>query len=177
MRVFLAIRQPDTFLESAYSQTLFAGKFLTPDEFVAQHQPDQVDWSEMMAAISAIPNVSLHVWRYEDYHQIFQTLMQRMLRWKLGGTVKPFKRPLHAGLSVQAVEQVMAWAEEGREGALALDARKMLPVGEGRPRFTLFDRATKDAAVADYQRQFEAICQLPEIDVILPAEAPTDGKG
>jgi hypothetical protein len=177
VRVFLATRRPDTFLESAYSQTLFAGKFLTPEDFVSQHRPDQVDWSVMMASISAIPNVSLHVWRYEDYHEVFQTLMQRMLRWKLGGTVKPFKRPLHAGLSVQAVEQVMAWAAEGREGALALDARKLLPVGEGRPRFTLFDQVTKDAATADYQRQFEAICQLPAIEVIRPAGSASDGKG
>ena len=169
VRVFLAIRQPDTFLESAYSQTLFAGKFLPPDQFVAQHQPDQVDWAQMMTAISAIPNVSLHVWRYEDYHQVFPTLMKRMLRWKLGGTVKPFGRTLHAGLSAQAVEQVMAWAQEGREGALAMDARKMLPVGPDRPRFTLYDQAVKDAAALDYQRQFDTICQLPDIDVIRPA--------
>ena len=174
IKLYLSIRRPDAFIESAYSQTLFSGDFLNPDDFRDRHPVSSVDWVPLVRGLATAPGVeSLLVWRYEDYGQIFNYLMRRMLRWKLGTVIAPFHKTVHPGLSEAAVEQILQQHAAGRGGPLAAMARRDLPVTDGNPRFSLFDQVEKSKAAAMYHSQIEQIrsiekCEFVDIDE-LPA--------
>jgi hypothetical protein len=175
IKLYLAIRSPDTFIESSYSQTLFSGHFLAPEEFKAKHPLDSVDWVPLVRGLANAPGIeSLMVWRYEDYGQIFNYLMRRMLRWKLGTVIEPFHSPLHPGLSVAAVQQIIDWRVQGRGGPLASMARRDLPVNADNPRFALFQEDEKAAARRSYDAQIQEICGIEKCEFVDVEELPSD---
>lgn len=173
IKLFLSIRRPDTFLASSYSQTLFSGEFLSPQEFIEAHPISVVDWVPVVRGLAEAEGIEqVVVWRYEDYTELFPFLMRRMLRWKLGNTLKPFARPLHQGLSGRAMRHLMNWKAEGKGGPLATDARRKFPVSEQTPKFELFDDAIKAEAAALYDAQIAAIRGIEKVDFITPDDIP-----
>ena len=177
IRLFLAIRCPDTFIESAYSQTLLSGHFLSPADFKAKHQVHCVDWVPLVRGLANLPGIeSLMVWQYEDYPKIFSYLVRRMLRWKLGTVIKPLKGNLHAGLSEEAVQRIFEWRDLGYEGPLANLAREDFPINETRSRFTIFDSEEKKQAKAVYCDQIKQISGIERCELVSMDELPNDLK-
>lgn len=169
IRLFMGIRAPDRFLESAYSQTLFAGQFQQPDAFAAAHPVQVVDWLGIFQRLSDIEGLAeITVWRHEDYHLLFSAIMRRMLRWSMGRQIRPIDETIHAGLSARALQEVIADAAEGKVGDLAVAARRRFPVGPEYPRFSLYSEKERQAAQDDYDRQVAAIRKLPKVTVLRP---------
>ncbi len=177
VRLFLSVRNPATFLTSAYSQTLFGGNVLTPKAFRTMNPVEDIDWAQLVARFAAIPGIGeIYVWRYEDYRALFRTLMRRMLRWRLGSRIAPIETPVHPGLSEDAVRQVLAWHDKGQTRALAGRAREAHPISTTNPKFDLYNTAINAAATAVYDLQMEEIAALPGVTVLtprLPAAAPS----
>lgn len=169
VRLFLALRNPATFLTSAYSQTLYGGNVLTPDAFRRLNPVEDVDWAQLVSRFAAVPGIGeIIVWRYEDYHDLFRLLMRRMLRWRLGSRVAPIETPVHPGLSEPAVAQVMKWHARGQYRALAARARDAFPLGPDAPKFDLYNETINAAARSVYDIQLEEIAEMEGVTVLTP---------
>ncbi|OUD09439.1 hypothetical protein BVC71_06175 [Marivivens niveibacter] len=164
VRIFLAIRSPDTFLESAYSQTVYNGHFLEPDDYIAAHPFEQVNWATVVRAIAQVEGVkSVHVWRYEDYASVFKTLVRRMLRWRLGGVVEPIDRIVHEGLTDRAMAEIMADKAAGRPVNSA-QTRRQFPMKDGYQKYRLYDDRARQEAQALYDVQVDAIKSMDKVE-------------
>ena len=164
LRVALAIREPHSFLGSAYSQALFAGRISQPDEFIAANAPTDVDWLRVCGEIAGVAGLAeLIVWRYEDYGQLFPTIVDDILGQGARNIVQAHPKALHTGLSRDAHQRVMELAGNDVEN-LAMTARHDLPVGPANPPFRLFEQPDTSA----YQRQVEAIRALPNVRFLEP---------
>ena len=168
-QLFLAVRNPATFMASTYSQALFGGVHIGPRAFRSRNDWRAVDWADYVRRLRDVKGLGeIYVWRQEDYDQTHRLILRRMLRWKVGGKVETVQGRVHQGLSVEAVRQTLAWASEKKEGTLARDARALFPVGPDHKPFSLYSAATLAEAVDRYTAQMAQIEALDGVTVLHP---------
>ncbi|PVA06403.1 hypothetical protein [Thalassorhabdomicrobium marinisediminis] len=174
--LFIAVRNPATYLTSAYSQCLLGGVYTTPRAFRARNDWRKVDWADYVAALRATPGLGeLFVWRQEDYAQCHRLVLRRMLRWRVGAQIETVDHRVHEGLSEAAVKQTLSWAEEGRTGPLARDARAAHPVGPDRRPFALYTPQTLELSQARYDEQLARIEKIEGVTVLHPPQTAQKG--
>lgn len=131
LRIFLCIRCYDTFLPSAWGERLWHHHFCPFDARLPERR-----WTDVVDDLqTALPDVPIHVWRYEDYRAQSQTIMQRYA----DGAVTSFPPELAAapksGFSARAVAELESMVGH-RLGRRRLEAvRRRYPVGPDQPRF------------------------------------------
>lgn len=171
-QLYVAIRNPASFLASAYSQSLFGGADASPRMFRANNEWRMIDWADYITRLRAVTGVSdLYVWRQEDYALSHRLILRRLLRWKVGGRVETVPDLINQRMSTAAVLQTLAWIKEGKSGALARDARKAFPVSDTNPPFQLYAPSTLAAAQAIYDQQFAQIQAMDGVTVLHPPPA------
>ena len=176
-QLFIAIRNPASFMASAYSQTLFGGANIGPRTFRAHNDWRQVDWADYIAKLRATPGLgTIFVWRQEDYDLSHRLILRRLLRWKVGEKIQTVEGRVNQGLSAAAVRQTLQWVQEGKTGPLARDARKAFPVGDLHKPFALYAASTLDAAQAIYDEQFAKIDAMEGVSVLHPPTAAVTAK-
>ncbi|MBI1415888.1 MAG: hypothetical protein GC146_01575 [Limimaricola sp.] len=174
LHLFLAIRQPTTFLTSAYSQSLFGGVAIGAGGFRDLNPPDRLDWADLVARLAAVPGLAgLTVWRYEDYRAGLPSILEALLGPAAAVLPAPAAQPANQGLSVRAQKAVMEWAVHGVEGPLAQRARRRFPVTEDNPAFDLFEADGHEAAARAYADQVDRIRALPGVRLLEPATEDT----
>lgn len=175
-QLFVAVRNPATFMASVYSQVLFGSSHIGPRTFRARNDWRQIDWADYIAKLRAIPNVGdLYVWRQEDYHLSYRLILRRLLRWQVGGKIEALEGRVHPGLSAAAVRQTLQWAQEGKTGNLAGDARALFPINEDNKSFALYARSTLDSAQEIYAAQMAQIEAIEGVTVLHPPAAVLKG--
>lgn len=158
LRLFFAIRRPHAFLQSAYSQALLSGVYLSPDSFRRRNPIEEVDWVELLDRINETPDhEGLYVWQYEAYQLLLRPLTRPMMGWGFARKIKVTNDRVHQGLSAAALDQLLEWNAAGRKGDIAAQARKKYPVSEAYPKFRLFSKEVSAAAGAWYETQIEEI--------------------
>ncbi|WP_144055803.1 hypothetical protein [Octadecabacter arcticus] len=91
-QLFLAVRNPATFLASAYSQVLFGSVYIEPRQYRARNDWRKIDWADYITKLRTITGVSdIYVWRQEDYDLTHRLILRRMLRWQAGGRIERSK--------------------------------------------------------------------------------------
>ncbi|PIE10704.1 MAG: hypothetical protein CSA72_06395 [Rhodobacterales bacterium] len=156
--VFLAVREPSSFLTSCYGQFLLGGHMVSPAAFFLDHGPGDVDWVDLVRRIRAVPGLRmLGVWPYESYPRNGLHLFRAMLRWRMGRLVTPPAERSHRGLSEDAVRAALEWHDTGQEGDLAHKARTAFPTGPDHARFDPFPEDMRVASGHRYHNQLREI--------------------
>ncbi|MEL6961064.1 MAG: hypothetical protein AAGL89_19195, partial [Pseudomonadota bacterium] len=165
--IFLGIRNPAAYMASVYSQALYGHNFIGPRTFRARNDWRKVDWADYVARLRATPGVGdITVWRQEDYADNMRMIFRGLLKWKTGGAVQLSKEKLHTGLSANAVRQTLEWAQQGREGDIAKEARRRFPPSGTNPPFALYAPATLDQAQQVYDAQLAQIEAMEGVTLI-----------
>lgn len=108
----LAVREPASFIVSAYSQRLMSGASDSFDQFLNGLNPLSLSWFDLVVRLRrAAPFAQIIVWRYEDYPAIAPSVLAELLGPQPAAAVQMEASVEHPGLSAQAHLAVMAEAE------------------------------------------------------------------
>ncbi|AGI66091.1 hypothetical protein OAN307_c03360 [Octadecabacter antarcticus 307] len=175
-QLFVAVRNPATFLASAYSQVLFGSAFIAPNKFRAHNDWRKIDWAGYIAKLRTISGVGdIYVWRQEDYDLTHRLILRRLLRWKVGGNIETIEGRVHQSLSAAAVRQTLAWAQDGGTVKLAAKSRKLFPINADNKPFGLYTTSTLAQADAVYDAQMAQIEALDGVTVLKPPKRTLKG--
>lgn len=170
--VFIAIRRPTGFINSAYGQMLMSGQILPLNVFLRRNPPGSVDWVDVVGRIRAARGVGrVTVWRYEDYAVLFPQIVAGLVGADKAHHVQMVERSINPGLSAAAVAEVLHRSVHGDIDRIGFLARKLLPVQAGYPPFdgyTADEHARSDAA---YAAQIAAISAMDDVTFLRPTAA------
>jgi len=165
--LFLAVRDPASFLLSAYSQKLLSGRPMPFDSFIGALDPARLSWAELMARLLAVPQVAGCVlWRFEDYPAIAPRVLDAMLPPAGAAQVPLPAQPAHQGLSARAHKEVMDWLRAGDRGdaaKVARRARTRFAKSPTEPGFAPFGAATLAATAQAYARDLDAVAAMARV--------------
>jgi len=167
--VFLAVRRPTSFMNSAYCQMLLGGQVRHLGRYLQRNPLTSVDWLRLVTDLRNTKGVGqITVWRYEDYRPLFRRIVGAMLGESAACHVPVIERPINAGLSAAAVAEVVH-----RDGTVDLPdiarrARALLPVEDGYPPFDAFTPAEHAISEQHYASQVAAIAQVPGVTLLRP---------
>ncbi len=175
-QLFVAVRNPATFMASAYSQALFGSAYIGPRTYRARNDWRRVDWADYIRQLRGISDISdLCVWRQEDYERSQRLILRRMLRWRLGPKIENVEGRVHQGLSASAVRQTLEWAQEGLTEKLAAKSRSLYPINEDNKPFALYAQSTLADAQSVYDAQMAQIDGMDGVTVLHPPKGRQKG--
>ncbi len=167
--VFLSIRNPATFLTSAYCQQLLGGRIMTIDRYLRINPLESVNWFSLVKRLRRAKGVNrLTIWRYEDYQALFPQICAAMVGETASGLVQPLPRRIHVGLSAKAVAAVHRQTGDVPPDKRGNVARNLFPVGPDAPAFDGFDKDQHAIAEQAYQAQISAIAGLDGVTFLRP---------
>jgi len=167
LRLFLSMRRPDQFLQSAYSQSLLSGVMMSPEKFRRRNPLEEVDWVDLVDRVGATKgHDGLYLWQYEAYESLVRPLTRPMIGWGFARKIKVKSEPLHQGLSAAAVEQILEWNDIGRKGDISAEARKKYPASDAYPKFQLYPPEVSHAAAIWYDAQLEEIRERNDVTLV-----------
>jgi len=168
--LFVSIRNPATFLQSAYSESLLHGPFQGFQRFASPFSATALRWSRLLEELREVANGrAITVWRQEDYPGIKNKVVGA-----LSGGEPPAdftfldKRP-RPGLSARALEQLGQWSEAGRDirdEALIAHAAKLFPKGKDWPAPDYFDTATAAHLTRNYDEDCAKIAGMEHVRLL-----------
>lgn len=167
--VFLAIRRPTAFINSAYCQMLLGGRVQPVEVFQKRNPLSSVNWVDLVTRLRAARGVGrLNVWQYEDYGAVFPQIAAGLVGADAAPCVVPRPHHINRGLSAAAVAHVLTQAVNETEERPARAARQMMPVEDGYAPFDGF--AAEEHAIGDavYARQLTAIAQMQGVTLLRP---------
>lgn len=167
LHLAFAVRNPATFLVSAYSQVLFAGQFDRWDNFVDHIDFEVFRWFPMIAGIANSGLCeSITIWPYERYRVDFDKILVALLGEGHPPIDADIQRETHVGLSAAAVEACEKWNAEGYKGHLGVIAREDFPVSDAHPRFQPWSPGQLKIAQSAYLDDLTKIAALPNVNFI-----------
>ncbi len=168
--VFLSIRNPATFLTSAYCQQLLGGRIMPLERYLQINPLGSVNWLSLVKRLRRARGVNqLTIWRYEDYQPLFSSICAALVGDEAGELVQPLPRRIHVGLSAKAVAEVHLKKGDVADDKIANFARKHFPVGEDAAAFDGFDPEQHARAAQIYQAQIAAIENLKGVTFLRPS--------
>ncbi|SLN65947.1 hypothetical protein PSA7680_03484 [Pseudoruegeria aquimaris] len=170
LRLMLSVREPASYLVSAYSQAMLRGRYGRFVDFVAGVAPERIQWSNLVKRLSLIEGPrELILWRYEDYRALLPRLLSEMMPAEAAAALDAPEGIAHQGLSRTAVAVAQAWAEDDPEEAgLAKAAREAFPVGPEHPAYDPWPEAIKAESLAAYEADLAAAARLPGVRLLRP---------
>ncbi len=172
VEVFLGVRRPTGFMNSAYCQMLLGGHVQPLAVYLRRNPLTSVDWQDLVARIRATPGVGkVTVWRHEDYNALFGRIVAAMLGEGPARHVPEVNRAINAGLSAAAVAEILHRSEVSDQPAIARRARMLLPVEAGYPPFDAFTAEEHAASDQRYAAQIAAIAAMPDVTLLRPDSA------
>ncbi len=168
--VFLAVRRPTAFINSAYCQMLLGGRVQPIAVYQRRNPLSTVDWVDLVSRVRATPGVGgVTVWQYEDYGALFPQIIAGLVGPEAASVVPPRPRYINRGLSEAAVTAVLDQAEGEIAEKLAQAARQQFPVEDGHTPFDGF--AAEEHAIGDaaYARQLKTIAGLDGVRLLQKA--------
>lgn len=159
LSVFLCIRSYETFLPSAWGERLWHHDFRPFEPIIPQRR-----WTDVIDDLrSALPDVPIHVWCYEDYHDHAEGIA----RFYADGTIENFAPPLESrpksGFSAKAVTHLNLYAGSHAGRRRLRQIWKRYPVSAQYPRFDPWNSAQKDVLRAMYAEDVETLQQQVEV--------------
>lgn len=162
-RLFLCVRAPHTLLPSAYAQALKAEPFAPGhlDRLAQRMQQTPPCWSELVNRIkTALPNLPLRIWRYEDYRTHQAEIIAHFVGMDPGAL--PEVPPVHGTTSPapQAIAEAEILDKTLPQRDRILRIREIYatwPAGPEHGRMTPFSESAAAALQAHYTQDLDAI--------------------
>lgn len=171
--IFLAIREPASWIASLYSQRVIGGEFRSFEDFVGENQPDRLKWSNLLGRLANIPGERrIFVWRKEDYPEVAAPVLRRMIGWRLGPLIERVDGRVNPGLSAAAIAQLVEWGKEGREGNVkdwAKEVRNTLEASDVRAVFDPWSTDVKTQSAFVYAQDIDRIEALDQVELLKPS--------
>lgn len=107
--VMLGIRNPATFLASAWSESLRTNMYQSFDDYCDGAIAQDVSWAAVMDRLfEAVPQAHFVLYRYEDYPGVLPQLVSRGLDQSPDTVLdyEPIETPVRVGLSQAALDEV-----------------------------------------------------------------------
>lgn len=131
LEIFLSVRSYDTFLASAYGERLWRHRFQPfHAELPSRRWPDLVHDLQR-----ELPGVPVHVWRYEDYRDHADAILQFYADAAITEFGAPLEQDPKSGFSARAVAELarLGGSRPGKSRVLRL--REAYPISLEFPRF------------------------------------------
>ncbi|MFU8822134.1 MAG: hypothetical protein ACNA8G_11325 [Gammaproteobacteria bacterium] len=159
LSIFLCVRRYDTFLASAYGESLWRHPYRPFEAALPTRR-----WPDVIRDLQRdLPGVPVHVWRYEDYRENARSIMQ----FYAGDAITDFGAPLRqdpkSGFSGRAVEAMARFSDARPRKAEVLRLREGFPIGAEYPRFDPWSaeqRARLEAMYAEDLAVIDGIATL-----------------
>ncbi|THH38336.1 hypothetical protein E4Z66_01835 [Aliishimia ponticola] len=172
--IYIAIRNPVTFLASNYCETIRFHGYQDFAEYRRGIDAAALSWAAFIQRLSdTLPGVPITVWRQEDYPQVAPQLVARVLdvkqkRVRIPAKLQEVVRP---GLSARAVEGIAAlcrdkpdrWTRDEIE-AIAEE----FPRSESNPPPSLLTPEEAAELDAQYRDDLQTIAAMPGVTLIAP---------
>jgi hypothetical protein len=168
--VFICIRRPTAYLNSAYCQMLLSGLIHPFDVYKANNPLNSIDWAGLVGQVRAAKGGGrVVVWRYSDYKALFPIIVAELVGSAQAPLVPWVTRNINTGLSHAAVAQVLAHCADQDTAQLGYTARGALPVEDGHPAFDGYSVAEHAAGDAVFARQIAAIGAMDGVTLLQPS--------
>jgi hypothetical protein len=165
--VCIGLRNPASFLKSAYSQALMGGKPIAFSEYLSKNPLDQIYWPGLVARVrSAVGVGHVTVWPFEDYKWRFHKICGAMMGDLVNMRIVPISDHVHQGLSEAAVARILSQSGADDPRDVAAEARNTYPVSDDYPAFDPFSSSDKAASEAEYAAQLTAIDQIAGVTIL-----------
>jgi len=174
---FLAIREPASFVSSAYAESMRKGAFASRDAYLGETPLATMRWTRVILALRrALGSVPLVVWTFEDYANLQEHLVRRVLD---GGGGRPISLPkdsgkVREGMSQKALETIRAENEAsgGPISAQRVDEiMAQFPKSEKLPGPQLFTDEEQAFLLRNYRKDLKAIREFPNVEFLPHDEA------
>lgn len=168
--LLLAVRNPATFLSSAFGEQLRQGGTLSFEEFAGGFDPMAMRWSELVERLAATGATRLVCWRYEDLAAIRQSVLGAFIGDDLAGLV-PEGHPVRPGMSQPAYDVIVS--SSGGKSAedrktLVREAMREFPREHGHEALRIFDERTVSDCMTRYEDDCLRISRLPGVEFLRP---------
>lgn len=167
MDVCIGLRNPASFLKSAYSQALMGGLPITFSDYLSKNPLDQIYWPGLVARVRSAAGVGrVTVWAFEDYKWRFHDICSALMGDLVNMRIVPIPDHVHRGLSEAAVARVLSRSGADDPRDVAAKARDTYPVSDEYPAFDPFASSDKAASEAEYAAQLAAIDQIDGVTIL-----------
>ena len=167
LHIVMAVREPCSYYVSVYNQLLMSGRFQTWERFSKGLDPTAVKWSDILRPMTKIPGVAqVSIWRYEDYHRVFPQVLDALLGQPRPEIPSLLEKPMHIGLSEQAVNACCTWHAAGYGGRLGAVAREDFPISDTYPKFAPWPEELVRESQAAYGQDIDVLGRAHEITVL-----------
>lgn len=107
LKFFLGLRNPATFIPSAWGTALMNGSLIRFEDFIEPANIRDLRWAYTLERIlPEAPKGSLHVWRIEDYPDIWRDLIGAMTGLSETDKLTQNPKPINSGLSFEGAMQL-----------------------------------------------------------------------
>ena len=179
-KYFLGIRNPATFIPSAYGATLQNGAVLSFEEFIEPASVRDLAWSNTVERIiPEIADKALYLWRVEDYEFVWRDVIVAMSGLSDPDALTQNPKPLNSGLSLAGADALYSFHTENpgigaKELQKAIDKiRKDHPSGEAPPAdHPIWTPELIDDLTYRYEDDWYYIERLEEVNAISRRPAP-----
>ncbi|MGV6811427.1 MAG: hypothetical protein ACWA47_04210 [Brevirhabdus sp.] len=175
VELFLSIRNPVGFLQSAYSESLLHGPFQPFERFLSPFNPGSLRWSRLIEELMRATGVlRITVWRFEDYPRLRQKVVETLTGAPLPKGFEFLDKRPRPGLSARALEQLSRWHDDGRnirDEALIGHAAGLFPKGSDWPAPQNFDPETNDRITAQYEADCQIIAGMTGVRLLSPVQS------
>ncbi|MDG2340015.1 MAG: hypothetical protein P8L32_02315 [Paracoccaceae bacterium] len=172
--IFLATREPSSWIASLYSQRVVGGESRSFKKFVGTNQPHALRWSNLIDRLRRIPSIAgLYLWRKEDYPDVAAPVLRRMIGWRLGPLVGRIDGRVNEGLSAAAIEKLLEWNTEypkSEARSWVKEARELLPISAENGPFDPWTEPDKLKSRTAYSEDIERIRKWDDVEVIKPSQ-------
>ncbi|NOX41000.1 MAG: hypothetical protein GXP05_10925 [Alphaproteobacteria bacterium] len=174
MRLFLAIRNPVSFVVSAYLETVRNTGFLSFETYLDQTPLAEIRWARMVNEIRAVAgDVPIFVWQYEDYLELIPQLVALTLG--LEQHARPellaLDEVVRPGMSAKALSEMERQnvqkikRSDGRKIQAIMDRFPRSPDSAGPQVLTLEQISILDK---NYRQDIETIGNISGVTLITP---------
>ncbi len=166
--VALAIRNPASFLVSAWQETLKGSTFYPFEDYIKNIDLTQLSWVDMINRIQKAQEQKLPfvVWRYEDYSQVRDALMRAIASAEAADAVTWLEETSNQGVSEAALHFLQAVGNVSKKNRE--DAMELFPRGPDFPAFQPFDKQQIAEITKLYDEQWETLQSMDGVHTIQP---------
>lgn len=171
VQMFLAVRDPASWLVSLYSQRIKGGHYMSFADFCAGFSTVDLQWSGLIRRLLSLDHhQGITIWQHENYSAVGDSLLKAMLGRTPPKGVKLLHNKVNKSISAAAIDHLLSKHGQGEDmpGNWGKDAQALYPLSEDYPAFDPWSEEEKQASRAAYQADLEQIRTLPHVTFLSP---------